>query len=256
LNYIREINAFYDWLETNTLADSAINLWHALMHVANKAGWPEEFAVALSTLQSKTGLKKDAVITARNRLQTVGRITFRSRSGQQSAVYHMVPLINCVGLTDTNPDTNPVTNSAQTPTQTPTLTPTLTPPINKLNRNETKQKNINNPPLFPPEVSGGEREILNKLKDITGYPFNYDKDLGFIRQLAVDYPAVDILEQVKSYTTWLLDNPYKANSNPRSQFRNWCKNSIEYANKRNLKAIKGGKKQNREEEIDFGFHKV
>lgn len=241
MNYIREINAFYDWLETNTLADSAINLWHALMHVANKAGWPEEFAVALSTLQSKTGLKKDAVITARNRLQTAGRITFRSRSGQQSAVYHMVPLINCVGLTDTNPDTNPVANSALTPTQNPS--------INKLNINETKLKNINNPPLFPPEVSEGEREILNRLKNITGYPFDYDKDLVFIRQLAVDYPTVDILEQVKNHAIWLLDNPYKKNSNPRSQFRNWCKNSIAFAEKSNFD---GGKSKRREDNSSAG----
>ena len=115
MNYIREINAFYDWLETNTLSDSAVNLWHALMHIANKAGWIEEFAVALSTLQLKTGLKKDAIITARNRLQTAGRITFKSRSGQQSAIYSIAPFnafpVNCVGLNDTNPDTNPDTNT-------------------------------------------------------------------------------------------------------------------------------------------------
>ncbi len=143
MNYIREINAFYDWLETNTLTDSAINLWQALMHVANKAGWPGEFAVALSTLQLKTGLKKDAIITARHKLQQTGRITFKSRSGQQSAVYSIVPFgagsNNCVGLTDTNPDTNPDTNTVTKSTQTPTQTAT----INKLNEDETKRNNKN-----------------------------------------------------------------------------------------------------------------
>lgn len=153
MNYIREINAFYDWLETNTLSDSAINLWHALMHIANKAGWTEEFAVALSTLQLKTGLKKDAVITARNRLQTVGRIKFRSRSGQQSAIYSIVPFYgdfnNCVGLNDTNPDTNPDTNTVTKSTQTPTQTPS----INKLN--ETK---LNESSLFGEYAPEPEKE--------------------------------------------------------------------------------------------------
>lgn len=160
LNYIREINAFYDWLETNTLSDSAINLWHALMHINNKTGWLEEFSVALSTLQLKTGLKKDAVILARKRLQEAGRITSKSRSGQQSAMYSIVPFTkgykDCVVLTDTNCDTNPVTNPAQTATQTPTLTPSIT----KLN--ETK---INETNILPPEEKE-ERIPYQEIKNL------------------------------------------------------------------------------------------
>lgn len=138
MNYIREINAFYDWLETNTISDSAISLWHALMHINNKSGWKTEFAVAISTLETKTGLKKDAVIRARNRLQQVGRITFKSRNGQQSAIYTIVPFIgtstDCVGLNDTNCDTNHNANRAQTATQTTTQTAS----INKLNSKQNK----------------------------------------------------------------------------------------------------------------------
>ncbi|MDP4095455.1 DnaD domain protein [Paenibacillus sp. P96] len=91
MEYIKEVSSFYDWLETNTLTDSAIVLWHALMHTCNRAGWPDEFAVAISTLSNKTGLKKDAINRARNRLQQVGRIDFQSRSGQQSAIYRIIP---------------------------------------------------------------------------------------------------------------------------------------------------------------------
>jgi len=163
MNYIREINAFYDWLETNTLTDSAINLWQALMHVANKAGWPGEFAVALSTLQFKTGLKKDAVINARHKLQQTGRITFKSRSGQQSAVYSIVPFDgacgNCVVLTDTNPDTNPDTNSVTKSTQTPTQTAT----INKLNEDETKPEKEHIP----------HREIISALNQAAGTAYKH-----------------------------------------------------------------------------------
>ena len=37
MNYIAEINQFYDRLETNPLSSNAIALWHALMATANKA---------------------------------------------------------------------------------------------------------------------------------------------------------------------------------------------------------------------------
>jgi hypothetical protein len=61
MDYEKEIHAFYDWLETNSIPPSAIVLWHALMHISNKAAWATEFAVVKSLLEAKTGLKKDAI---------------------------------------------------------------------------------------------------------------------------------------------------------------------------------------------------
>jgi len=92
MNYIKELNAFYDWLETNSLSTSAIALWHALMHICNKCGWAEEFGVAISTLSVKTGLSRRGVQNARNELQQKGRIKWRSRGGNKSAVYTIIPL--------------------------------------------------------------------------------------------------------------------------------------------------------------------
>jgi len=82
---------FYDWLETNEISDSAINLWHALMHVNNKAGWREEFPVKMLTLQNKTGLSKSSVIRARKVLSEKGRIVYIELTGQRSPIYTMVP---------------------------------------------------------------------------------------------------------------------------------------------------------------------
>ncbi len=135
VNYLKEINAFYDWLETNPMPYSAIVLWHALMQTSNRAGWPSEFAVAISTLSAKTGLKKDAIIRARNRLQQAGRIDFRSRDGNQSAIYTIIPFASetttqtennadCVGLSDAN--------RAQT-AHNPRTIRAQSAPINKLN---------------------------------------------------------------------------------------------------------------------------
>lgn len=92
MNYIREINAFYDWLETNSLSTSGIALWHALMSIDNKAGWTAEFAVAVSVLCVKTGLASRTIAEARNELKQKNRIDWRSRRGNQSALYRIIPL--------------------------------------------------------------------------------------------------------------------------------------------------------------------
>lgn len=113
MKYISEINAFYDLLEINTsLTHSSIALWHALMQTANKCGWRESFTVAISTLEGKTLLNRQAVIRARNQLQQGGFISFESRKGNLSAIYKINSL--CDKLTydfDTQSDTQSNTQS-------------------------------------------------------------------------------------------------------------------------------------------------
>lgn len=92
MNYIKELNAFYDWLEINSLSTSGIVLWHALMHINNKAGWAKEFTVATSVLCIKTGLAERTISKARNELKQKGRIDWKSRKGNQSAIYTMMTL--------------------------------------------------------------------------------------------------------------------------------------------------------------------
>ena len=91
MNYIKELNAFYDWLETNGLSLSGIALWHALMHINNKTAWMDEFAVAVSVLCVKSGLAPRTVSSARNELAQKGRIKWRQRKGSQAALYSIIP---------------------------------------------------------------------------------------------------------------------------------------------------------------------
>ena len=92
MNYIGEINRFYDWLETNSLSVSAVALWHALMHINNKSRWIEEFAVATSVLCAKTGLSERTIRNARNELKQRGRLDWKTRGGNKSATYILIPL--------------------------------------------------------------------------------------------------------------------------------------------------------------------
>ena len=91
MKYISQINAFYIWLETNELSQSARHLWHALMHTANRTGWQPSFAIAVSSLVEKTGIEKRTLFRARNELKQAGRIDWTARSGNQSAIYSIIP---------------------------------------------------------------------------------------------------------------------------------------------------------------------
>ncbi|MFA1820146.1 DnaD domain-containing protein [Virgibacillus oceani] len=92
MNYIKEINAFYDQVERNPLSASAVTLWHTLMHINNKARWVETFTVAAPVIRMKSGLKESSFKRARTELKEKGYIDFQSRSRNQAPVYRMVRL--------------------------------------------------------------------------------------------------------------------------------------------------------------------
>lgn len=139
MNYIKEINAFYDWLELNELTKSAVLLWHALMHLNNKSGWQESFTVARSVIEAKTGLKKDAYYTARNQLKQAGLIDFKER-GTKATVFRMFSLSEkqtTNQISDDNLSEKQTRDQTISQTTNQTKTPTTTQTINKLNK--TKQ---------------------------------------------------------------------------------------------------------------------
>lgn len=92
MNYLSEINGFYDWLELNSLSTSSIALWYALMHINNKCRWAEEFTVATSVLCLKTGLSDRMIRNARNELKQKGRIEWKTRGGNRAASYQLISL--------------------------------------------------------------------------------------------------------------------------------------------------------------------
>lgn len=96
MNYLLQINAFYDRLELNPLNSSEIALWHALMSINNKAAWSNTFTVASSVLCRRSGIKDTSKSSnfykARNALTQQGFITWESRKGNQSAKYSITKL--------------------------------------------------------------------------------------------------------------------------------------------------------------------
>lgn len=91
MNYIRELNAFIDWLEINPLEAITQTLWFHLMAIANKSGWPEWFTVANLTLQAKLNVSENTLNKHRNLLVQKGRIEYRSQGKQKAGKYRIIP---------------------------------------------------------------------------------------------------------------------------------------------------------------------
>lgn len=138
MNYIAEIKAFYDRLELNPQPNTAIALWHALMSIANKAGWPDMFTVAQSVLGLRSGLNASALKRARNQLATSGLIEWKPRGGNQSAQYKIISLV-VQNSYKSDPQNEPQSDPQSEPQNEPQNEP--------INKHKQKQKDI--PPISP-----------------------------------------------------------------------------------------------------------
>ena len=192
MNYIKEINAFYDWLETNPLSLSAISLWHALMHINNKTGWLNEFTVSISVLSMKSGLSPRSVTDARKELAKKGRITWKSQSGNQAARYCINSLVRELQaiVADNRADNTSDSVSSNTADNHATL--------DKLNVNETKQSLSEKP---KDKKSSPKKEAKTFVKGdleftIAAYIFNK------IRYINPDF------KKVKDFQKWCKDVDY------------------------------------------------
>ena len=104
MNYIKEINAFYDRMELDGLTTSEIVLWHTLMHFHNKAGWREEITLAATSIFVKSGLTESSLQRARKLLQEKGYLVYRSGTRNQAPGYRL--------LTREFPETGRISNES------------------------------------------------------------------------------------------------------------------------------------------------
>ena len=118
--------------------------------------------------------------------------------------------ITCISVTDIgNSDTSGVTDGKSTHSNKDS---------NKDSNKKKKKKNISS-------LTSNEKIILNTLKSVELYPFDYEKDLEYIRELIIEFSDVDLVKQIKKWKTYKLDKPLKNKSNARLQIRNWIINA-------------------------------
>ncbi len=126
LNYIAEINAFYNWVICNPLPPDAQALWHVLMQLNNRCAikvndewyWRVEFSIPNSTLTSILAFSRQQLDRMRNVLIQTGRIVYKKGKGNQSGRYRMIPVeakyvTQSVTQSDTQTDTQVWSQSVQ-----------------------------------------------------------------------------------------------------------------------------------------------
>lgn len=152
MNYLKQVNRFYELQLTNFLNANSQSLYFALLNINNKCNWIKNFTVANTTLMTFTGLNKQALYRARNNLIQKEYIKFKKGINQtQSGTYEIIDF-------DTASDT-----ANDTPSDTPNDTPNNTASDTNNKLNKTK---LNNKKEIKKEKETDLDKILNeKVKD-------------------------------------------------------------------------------------------
>ena len=141
MNYIAEINAFEQWLETNYLPSSAQLLWYKLIMLCNRAGWCEWVTVDNQRLMALMQLKREhTLIDLRDKLIQAGLIEYQKGKKGCPNKYRLIDIINPYNL------------KVQTAVQTAVNTADIYKQ-NKTKYKKSKEKNIFTPPTLEEVVS-------------------------------------------------------------------------------------------------------
>ena len=92
MNYIKELNGFREWLLSNELPANAVSLWYTLMSINNSARWKKRFNAPNAIVRQLSGLTKQGLLDARNKLKEQGLIDFEKGKRGQASVYEMISL--------------------------------------------------------------------------------------------------------------------------------------------------------------------
>lgn len=90
MNYRDEVQALHRWIEAGRLTACDIALWHALHDVAMLSGQEQGLAVAISTLEARTGFHKKSLQKSRDKMRDMGIISWKPRGGRAAAEYQIL----------------------------------------------------------------------------------------------------------------------------------------------------------------------
>ena len=87
-----------------------------------------------------------------------------------------------------------------------------------------EQATLQNLYPFEPDYLG---RALEALAGVPGYPFDEDHDRPLVAELMRDFPDIDIIEQIKAWRWYRVDNPSML-KNPRGALRRWMLRAREF----------------------------
>lgn len=92
MNYIMQLNVFYEKATGESLSLKAIGLYMLLLNKNNKLGWIEEFKITNNVIMSVTNCTLYDLRTARNELEEKGYIIYKKGTKGQAGNYKIINL--------------------------------------------------------------------------------------------------------------------------------------------------------------------
>lgn len=244
MDYIKEMNAFYDLDMANQLTPNAISLYFALLNIANKLFWKADFTVSNLTLQSRSGIAdRKTLDRARNQLIQKGLIDYKPSGKVNQAGSYTV--IGCAGQLGGK---NATQNATQNGTQNGTQSVPQNDPINKQNKNKTNQnKKENNPPISPPKK---DKKLYGEFVELT--------EAEYARLLA-DYGEQDLAWMIQRLDIYLGQNEKnrKKYTSHNHVLRGWVSDRLKEEKEKQSKVAQFKPRTNNhrkeEPEFDWGY---
>ena len=103
MDYMKQLNRFFEFSEAEGLPASAQLVFLHLMNINNRLHWREWFKVANSRLENLTGMTNKTIVSAKNRLKQAGLISFKS-DGRVVTRYKILPITTQDSIQDSTQD--------------------------------------------------------------------------------------------------------------------------------------------------------
>jgi len=253
MDYIKEMNAFYDLDMANQLTPNAISLYFALLNIANKLYWKADFVVSNLTLQSRSGIAdRKTLDRARNQLIQKGLIEYKpSGKVNQAGSY---TIIGCVGqLVGKNATQNATQDGTQDGTRDGTQSVPQNDPINKQNKNKTNQnKTYNNIPPSNPPKKKPDKKLYGEFVELTEEEY---------ARLLADYGEQDLAWMIQRLDIYLGQNEKnrKKYTSHNHVLRGWVSDRLKEEKEKQSKVTqfkpRNTNRREEEPEFDWGWQK-
>lgn len=94
MNYIKELNAFKEWMSFHEMPPNAVLLWHTLMVLNNTARWMETFNAPNSIIGNLSGLSCQRIAESRKVLMENDLISYQPGVKGKAATYQIRSLVS------------------------------------------------------------------------------------------------------------------------------------------------------------------
>lgn len=121
MNYIAQLNAFFDRLPSRPLSVNAVAMWCLFHHLANRAGWPRGgLAVRENVICGILGIGHGTFGRARAELAAAGLISILPSAGNRPPRYVLADLTQQAKVATINKDIHSQSHRDMLPPTLPT----------------------------------------------------------------------------------------------------------------------------------------